>query len=319
MRYVVCGIVFAVSMFFGAAAEAQSLRAGLSIISVEDSEPFDALVTYPTQASEAPVAFGHIVLSASRDGKIADGKFPVILFSHGSGRGPGTPLMHRDLLLHLAREGFIVVAPFHPGTGRPFEARPRQIRKALEQTLVDPRFVERADRSRVGMIGFSFGGAVGLLSAGAMLDLSRLQAYCSGRPDDPRVCDGIPIDGTLNNIPPRKSQDTIALKALVLLEPFGAAFARNGLAALTLPTLIYYAQQSDLRSDRNALALGNALPRTAQMASVPGGHFAFMDKCPAALVPQQTEICTDPPDTDRTAGLPQIRQTVTTFLKNNLK
>lgn len=323
MRHLLSGVALAAAVVFAFvssdAARAQPYRAGLTMVSVPDAEPFDALVTYPTQASEAPVAFGHIVLSASRDGAIATGKFPVVLFSHGNGRGPGTPLMHRDLLLHLAREGFIVVAPFHPAAGRPFEARPRQMRKALEQTLVDSRFVERADRTKVGMMGFSFGGAVGLLSAGALLDLSRLSAYCSGRPDDPRVCDGIPTDGSLNNVPPRRSQDAIPLKALVLMEPYGAAFARNGLASLTLPVLIYYATQSDLRNDRNALALANALPRTAQVASVPGGHFVFMDKCPAEVVKQAAELCTDADGIDRAAGLAQVRQKIAEFLRGNLR
>lgn len=307
------------SLVGASAAQAQPFRAGLTIVKVQDGDTFDALVTYPTQANEAPVAFGHIVLSASRDGAIATGKFPIVLFSHGNGRGPGTPLMHRDLLLHLAREGFIVVAPFHPGVGRPFDARPRQVKKALEQTLVDSRFVERADRANIGMMGFSFGGAVTLLNAGAMLDLSRLSAYCSGRPDDPRACDGIPTDGSLNNVPPRRSADTIALKGLVLFEPYGAAFARNGLASLTVPTLIYYAQQSDLRADRNALALANALPRSAQVASLPGGHFVFMDRCPAEVAAQAAEICTDAAGVDRASGLALVRQRVAEFLRNSLR
>jgi predicted dienelactone hydrolase len=321
LRHLFCGIAFAATILVtpAAHAQAQSFRAGITTISVPDTEPFDVFVTYPTQAAEATVSFGLFTPSVAKDAAVAPGpRFPIVLFSHGNGRGGGTPLMHRELLLHLAREGFIVVAPVHAAGARPFEARPRQMRKALEQVLLDPRFPERADRSKIAMMGYSFGGAVGVLLAGGMLDLSRLSAYCSGRPDDPRVCDGIPTDGSLNNIPRRKSVDTMKLNALVLLDPFGAAFARNGLVDVTLPALIYYAQQSDVRAERNGLALANALPRTSQVASVPGSHFAFIDKCPVTMAPQQPEICNDP-ETDRTAGLAQIRQTVTKFLKESLK
>ena len=257
--------------------------------------------------------------SASRDAPVAAGaRFPVVLFSHG-GSGPGTPLVHGDLLLHLAREGFIVIAPFHPGTAQPFVDRPRQIHKALDSVLADPRFSKHADPDRIGMVGFSFGGAVTLIVAGANIDLAHLSAYCHDHADDSRACDGIATDGSWAKVPPsRKSDDALPLKALVLLEPYGAPFEQKGLGSLDLPILIYSASQSDLRAEGNALAVAKALPRPPQQAAVPGSHFVFVDPCSPILAARAPEMCSDPPGTDRAAIHQRFRREISDFLRANL-
>jgi predicted dienelactone hydrolase len=286
---------------------------------VQDSTPFDALIAYPTEAAEVSVEEGPIRLVASRDAPVAVGaRFPIVLFSHG-GNGPGTPLVHSDLLLHLARQGFIVVAPFHPGTEKPFVDRPRQIRKALDSMLADPRFSKHADPDRIGMVGFSFGGAVTLIVAGANIDLAHLSAYCHDHADDSRACDGIATDGSWAKVPPsRKSDDALPLKALVLLEPYGALFDRKGLGSLDLPILIYSASQSDLRAEGNALALAKALPRPPQQVAVPGSHFVFVDPCSPILATRAPEVCSDPPGTDRAAVHQRFRREISDFLRANM-
>jgi predicted dienelactone hydrolase len=313
----ICGLLLAAAI--SAPALAQSFRAGITRITVQDVEPFETVIAYPTQAPEGIVEAGGFKLAASRDTPLASGRLlPTILFSHGSGRGPGNPLVHRELLLHLAREGFIVVAPAHPGTRRPLVDRPRHIRTALATMLAHPRFAPRADHARIGMMGFSFGGAVTLLAAGATNNLARLSAYCGEHRDDPRACEGIPTDGSLANIPSRKSPDTVALKTLVLLEPFGALFDRDGLAAVDMPVLIYHALQTDLRLDGNALAVGRALPRQPQSRAVPGGHFVFVDPCTPMQATQAPQACTDPPGVDRAKIHEGLRREVADFFRANL-
>ena len=290
------------------------------MITVQDATPFDALVVYPTDAAEVSVEEGPFSLSASRDGPLAAGaRFPVVLFSHGGGQRPGTPLGHGDLLLHLARQGFIVIAPFHPATERPFVDRPRHIHKALDSVLADPRFSNRADPERIGMMGFSFGGAVTLIVAGANIDLAHLSAYCRDHPDDSRACEGIATDGSWAKVPPSpKSGDALPLKALVLLEPYGAPFERKSVASLDLPILIYAALQSDLRPEGNALALAKALPRPPHQVAVPGSHFVFVTPCSPILAARAPEVCSDPPGTDRAAIQERSRQEIADFLRTNL-
>jgi predicted dienelactone hydrolase len=319
LRSLILSLALAVAGISTALADPPSFRAGVTRITVQDTTPFDALIAYPTEAAEVSVEEGPIRLLASRDAPVAAGaRFPVVLFSHG-GSGPGTPLVHRDLLLHLAREGFIVIAPFHPGTGQPFIDRPRQIHKALDSVLADPRFSKRADPDRIGMAGFSFGGAVTLIVAGATIDLAHLSAYCHDHADDSRACDGIATDGSWAKVPPgRKSDDALPLKALVLLEPYGALFEPKGLGSLDLPILIYSASQSDLRAEGNALALAKALPRPPQQVAVPGSHFVFVDPCSPILATRAPQVCSDPPGTDRAAIHQRVRREISDFLRTNM-
>ena len=319
MRSLILGLALAVAGISTALADPPSFRAGVTRITVQDTTPFDALIAYPTEAAEVSVDEGPIGLLASRDAPVAAGaRLPVVLFSHG-GDGPGTPLVHRDLLLHPAREGFIVIAPFHPETGQPFVDRPRQIHKALDSVLADPRFSEHADPDRIGMMGFSFGGAVTLIIAGANIDLAHLSAYCHDHADDTRACEGIAIDGSWAKVPPsRKSDDALPLKALVLLEPYGAPFEQKGLGSLDLPMLIYSASQSDLRAEGNALALAQALPRPPQQVAVPGSHFVFVDPCSPILAARAPEACSDPPRTDRAAIHQRFKREIVDFLRANL-
>jgi predicted dienelactone hydrolase len=319
LRLLILGLALAIAGISTALADPPSFHAGVTRITVQDATPFEALIAYPTEAAEVSVEEGPIRLVASRDAPVAAGaRFPVVLFSHG-GSGPGTPLVHGDLLLHLAREGFIVIAPFHPGTAKPFVDRPRQIHKALDSVLADPRFSKHADPDRIGMAGFSFGGAVTLIVAGANIDLAHLSAYCHDHADDTRACGGIATDGSWAKVPPsRKSDDALPLKALVLLEPYGAPIEQKGLASLDLPILVYSASQSDLRAEGNILALAKALPRPPQQVAVPGSHFVFVDPCSPILATSAPEICSDPRGTDRAAIHQRFKREISDFLRANL-
>src|SRR4030095_10463981 len=171
-----------------AQADPQRFHAGIARITVQDVVPFDAAVVYPTGAGEVAFQDGPFTIAASRDAPIAtEATSPSVLFSHGGGgtlKAGGSPLPYAALLTSLAREGFVVVAPFHPGSKQALDDRPRQIPKALNAMLADPRFATHADPNRLGMMGFSYGGAVALFVAGAVPDLAHLAAYCRDRTDD---------------------------------------------------------------------------------------------------------------------------------------
>lgn len=308
-----------------AEADAQPFKASVTRITVQDAIPFDALVAYPTDVAELSFQDGPYIVAAGRDAPIAPGaRFPIVLFSHGGGgtiKTGGTPLPYADLLTSLAREGFIVVAPFHPGSKLPREAledRPRQIHRALDAVLADPRFAAHADPNRLGMTGFSYGGAVTLIIAGAAPSLAHLAVYCRNRTDDPMACDGIPTDGSLANAVGRRSPDALAVKALVLLEPWGSLFDRTGLMSLDMPTLLYRAESSALQADGNILALAEALPHPPRLQTVPGGHFIFFGPCPPALEADAPAVCKDAPGIDRAAIHRRIKVDIGDFLRRNL-
>jgi predicted dienelactone hydrolase len=219
------------------------------------------------------------------------------------------------------QEGPFTIAPFHPGSRLPREAledRPCQIHKALDAMLADPRFATRADPSRVGMMGFSHGGTVTLIAAGAVPDLAHLAAYCRDRTDDPKACDGVPTDGSLANVVGKRLTDALTVKALVLMEPWGALFDRNGLTSVGMPTLLYRAEGSDLKAEGNIHALAAALPHPPRQETVPGGHFIFVDPCSPVLEAESPAACKDAPAVDRAAVHRRIEVEIGDFLRRNL-
>ena len=305
-----------------AVADPQRFHAGVTRITVKDVVPFDALVTYPADVAEVPVQDGPWIIAASRDAPIASGaRLPIVLFSHGGGgtlKAGGSALPYAALATSLAREGFIVVAPFHPGSERPLQDRPRHVHKALDTVLADPRFATRTDPARLGMMGFSWGGAVALIAAGAAPSLAHLAAYCRDRTDDPKACDGVPTDGSLANVVGKRSPDALAVKALVLMEPWGALFDRTGLKSVDMPTLLYRAEGSDLKAEGNILALAAALPHPPRQVTVPGGHFVFFGPCPPRLEADAPEACKDAPAVDRAAIHRRFEVEIGDFLRRNL-
>lgn len=177
MRRLILALMIMVTGVCAATADQQTFFAGFIHVTVQDVEPFDATVWYPTKASEAPFKAGPFVIAAARGAEIAEGApFPAVLLSHGR---RGSPLGHRDLAAHLARDGFIVIAPTHVGdtsgelhaSPRPQQQilvdRPRQARLAIDRILSDRRFSEKIDATRIGAIGFSAGGYT-VLALGAV-------------------------------------------------------------------------------------------------------------------------------------------------------
>src|SRR5580692_7574048 len=77
-----------------------------------DPQDLRALLHYPCTRPSIPTAFGPYELDVSVEAPLAPGRFPLVLISHGSG---GSPLVYRSLSLLLARHGFIVALPKHPG------------------------------------------------------------------------------------------------------------------------------------------------------------------------------------------------------------
>jgi predicted dienelactone hydrolase len=288
-------------------------------LTVQDAVPFDTLVAYPTQAADSAIKAGPFTILASPGAPIvAETKFPVVLFSHGNGRRAGSPLIHRDIIFALARHGFVVVAPFHPGTAKPFLDRPRHIRLALEHVIADKRFGDSIDRDRVGMIGFSFGGAVTLIVSGAIPSIRHLSAYCRDRTNDPRACEGVPANIPADTQDLNGSPDVLPLRALVLLEPFGAVFDQQGLRAVPPAVLLYRAEQSDLAAEGNIFALAKALPQPPSKESVQGGHFVFIGPCPAELEATQPLVCKDAVGVDRTTIQESVQARVLGFLRSKL-
>lgn len=115
---------------------------------------------------------------AVRDARMRDGKFPLIVFSHGDGGLRNQSSFWCD---HMASHGYIVVAPDHTGNARVTvvenrlvlynpegwdeaeTARPADVSFLIDRMTAfnrgeDSRFAGRVDLERIGVAGHSFGG-----------------------------------------------------------------------------------------------------------------------------------------------------------------
>ncbi len=331
MKRLALGLLGGLAMVGCAVAESAEYHAGMMQLQVPDEPPFDALVWYPTEAAEIEWHAGEMIVHATHDAAIAAGpRFPVVLLSHGSG---GSPLGHRDLAAHLARDGFIVVAPTQIGdsaghtegreAGHSLTDRPRQAVKELDTALADPRFAAHVDAARIGMIGFSAGGYTTLVLAGATPDFARTWHYCHDHAEDRGSCgNGVRGDDPTARLqelaawqPPREPR----LKAIVLMDPLAIPFDAASLSAVHVPALLFRPASDDyLRAPANSATVGAALPQLQQQITVPGSHFVFLDPCPPELAERLPAICKDAPGIDRVAIHRDIEVQISEFLRRSL-
>lgn len=151
--------------------------AGSAEQSIDQGPPGKPMILEGAVAAEAPFADTR--------------RRPVILLSHGFG---GSARSLAWFGLPLARAGFVVIAPDHPGNNGLDKMtaagailswdRAGDLKAALESALADPAIGAHIDRSRLGVAGFSAGGYTSLVAAGARADPQRLGVFCRGHPTD---------------------------------------------------------------------------------------------------------------------------------------
>jgi predicted dienelactone hydrolase len=302
-----------------AMAETAPFRAGIVRLTVSAKTPFDVLVWYPTEEVEEPWQIGPFPIQASHGATPESGRFPIVLLSHGGGLTGGSPLLLRELSASLARQGFVVVAPFHGKTG--VSGRTHQIILGLDAVLAEPRIGPHADPKRIGMLGFSLGGAVTLELAGAVPNEEHFARYCAAHSDDVMSCGHAPDGGDRSahgERPAAGKAPVLALKAIVLLDPLAVLFERNGLAAVTMPVLLFRPERSQLPGEANALGLAASLPGSPEIHLVPGRHFVFTDVCAPARQSAAPELCEDTAGVDRVAVHRDVEVRIGTFLHDRL-
>lgn len=123
---------------------------------------------------DAPATY---TINAGRDAKVADGKFPIVLFSHGFS---GIRLQSSFLTSHLASWGMIVIAPDHWSRDLPHALLNQPVGTAADaatdlldslQLLIDENkksgsiFEGHVNADHVAAVGHSAGGGTILLAS----------------------------------------------------------------------------------------------------------------------------------------------------------
>lgn len=278
----------------------------LTFLDPLDERPMHAIAFYPSTGKEGRSRIGTYQIDATQNARIATGRYPLLMLSHGN---TGTPLALHDVATALARKGFVVVAVLHPGdnykdhsrlgTLSNLYGRPMQISAAIDATLRDRRLSRYAVPDEVGVIGYSAGGETALILGGAQPDLERLRRYCQERPGDRDACtrQGELIADRDDLVPVADAR----VQALLLLAPLSLMFGRDTLSEVHVPVLLYSGDGDKLVfPDKNSDALARKLPTTPEFKIIPGaGHFVFMAPCTDEQMATMPGLCTDAEGVDR--------------------
>jgi predicted dienelactone hydrolase len=318
---------------------------GYRTIAVQDvltGESFPVALWYPTPAAPVPLfvtgslslcRFPAILcrgiayeMPVAQDAPVAAGNFGVIVVSHGAG---GMALLHRDLAMALASQGYVVAAPTHPrGKGDDISGvgvwvgRPKQVSRVIDTILEDAGLGSHIERERIGVVGHSNGGYTALAVAGAKPSPSAVAAHCRQHPDDAKFCasGGAATREATREVGRIPELRDPRVRSIVLMAPNAAPFTDDALAKVTVPVLVYAAENDSLTRVRyHAGRLAMALPQAECVLVKGAGHFSFVASFPTALKIVAGEGARDPDGFDRDAFHEVMNREIVGFFDRTLR
>ena len=302
----------------------------LTVTAKAMEDTFPANVWYPTTARSVETRFGPFTMPIAVGAPAAIGSYGLIVVSHGSGSGR---LNHRGTAAFLAKHGYVVVAPEHPGdnwqdssrmaTVRNWIGRPRHLAAAIDIVLADPDLGPVIDRDRIGAIGHSAGGYSVLALIGGRADMANLISHCREHwQDDSQFCghsptgdpaevaqrrfaDATESEADVEPIPAFKDQ---RVRAAVVLAPVGALFGSGSFDDISAHVRLYRAGADTILSHPwHAERVAQLLPADREYVALAGvHHFAFITPFPEPIRASVGEPAEDPTDFDRAAFLRRL-------------
>lgn len=252
---------------------------------------FPMSVMYPTDQEGKIEALGPFSLDVSIGAQPAEGKFPLVLISHGSGGGN---LLYRTLAHYLAYKGFIVGMPEHPfnnfnnntleGTVENLESRPRHINIAIDWFFESDNFSRVIKSDAISIIGHSTGGCTALSVAG-------------GKPTSlpNESLDGEPKQ--INVVHDKK------INSLVLLASGTVWFREKGsLSEVDIPILMIAAEKDQFIQPFQAQIVLDGVADSSKVeyrVVENAGHFSFLSPFPEFMITPEFFPALDPAGFDR--------------------
>jgi predicted dienelactone hydrolase len=264
-----------------------------TIVDARTQRTLTVRVFYPThsqlpaqQQAESGVFSGYPAITRA---PLAAGRFPLIVFSHGSG---GNNASLAWLALPLVAQGAIVIAANHPGSttgdSRPTTDLTLQIADLsfmITHYLESTPWQQAIDRRKVGAVGHSKGGYSVLALAGGRVSRERLNHYCQTMPQMPDCQfyrrNGVQLEKTDNTRLAASYRDP-RVKFVVALDPgMSYVLTRSSLEAIHIPLLTIAAGYFIHAS--GTMNLGVDKLKLPLLTLADAGHFDFLPLCqPAA-------------------------------------
>ncbi|BFM50600.1 dienelactone hydrolase [Marinomonas sp. THO17] len=258
-----------------------------------------ASVGKPTLLESSRIFKGSLVL---KEGRVAPGHYPLVIMSHGSGANNDSMAW---LAIALSRSGFIVAAPNHPGSSTG-DSTPVDTPKlwqrtddlALVMTFLTETWSARhnLDTTKIGVLGFSLGGAAAMSLVGAKVHLDKYVDYCDKYPSmaDCHWFDSLIgyVDGKQVAMAPfdlrltdkRKFEQSNLddrVRAAVLVDPSMAlAFEMNQLRHIDVPMhFINLGHPNKVPVSVDASLLASSVSNGQLNNVLEATHFSFLPEC----------------------------------------
>lgn len=279
-------------------------------------------IWYPRGAGGTPTLYGDnpvfMGVEAYLDADPAQGRYPVVLFSHGMG---GTDRAQAWLGAGLAGRGAVVVMVNHPNStwgdfnmaeGVQHWTRAADLSSALDWLQDDPDLAPHLDATRILAAGFSYGGWTALSLGGMTGNLDGLVVACTTHIATMEACDMLLSDDV-----GLQRQEAMAWNAsyadarvtsVVAIDPgFVWGLGRKNVAALLPDALLIGLGDPEtqmLATDFTASGLSALLADGQTQRLAPAFHFTAMPLCKpdgATILEAEHDdpVCTDPAGTDR--------------------
>jgi len=251
-------------------------------------------------------------LHLHRDAELREGRYPLVMLSHGRG---SNPLQYAWFAETLAGRGYIVAGLYHYRANSYDQTiaylsnkiwqRPRDISLAIDFLLKDPVWGKAIDVDRIGVAGHSQGGFTSLWIGGAKVDEDKFLAFQKGWKNNQSVPahlrEALPLDAA----PALDVRDKRIKAAFAMAPGIVKAFGMDaaGLRQMSIPAYITVgARDTQTPPQDNAAFAAEHIPG-ATLVIIPGlvDHEIFVNECDDEGRDEFPEACIDAPGVDRAA------------------
>ena len=264
----------------------------------------DINVWYPGVRAPREITYTPWTLYAARNGRPAEGRFPLLLLSHAT---PGTRFSYHDTAARLAARGFVVAAPAHARdsmhnmddlfTWAQLENRVRELSATIDALLADKELAASIDPGRIGVVGFGTGASAALLLGGALPDCAPWPGYCARAGAGDAYCNAWvrgKIDAMCATFPLTRSLADQRIKAVAAVAPgYGVLFGAASFRHFYPPLLLVVAGAEKLdRAELHAGAMARLPGLKATVLELPEADTgALMAPCPPTIAAELPELC----------------------------
>lgn len=284
-------------------------------------------IWYPTDIAEP---FDHpedpvwVHPNEIRDAPISQGKFPLIMMSHGHF---GDRRDRSWLVEHLVKKGFIVASVEHHGNSwrsyNPvvslrFWERPRDISFVISKLLKDPHLKNQIDPHRIGFVGYSLGGMTGLALGGAKAqNVKEVVKRYQGTMKElaPELVEKVDFSEGNGNFLDKR------IKAIALLSPATFIYPDESFKNMKVPVALVASEGDEvLPFQDHALKLIKYLvPKKLKMLRERASHYVFLNRVsPVGKKLIREDIQTEVIQEDRVTVHQEVGEFVTDFFQEHL-